>query len=84
MHSNPPHSEKPLTLGLMFASKNAQHAFLDLAIDDSFKKTKIPTFVNKFGAVCLDEDNLKISFAASWEGRISRYAHTKYKSEFST
>ncbi|QLJ52723.1 MAG: ACR3 family arsenite efflux transporter ArsB [Candidatus Fermentimicrarchaeum limneticum] len=54
-----PHSEKPLTLGLMFASKNAQHAFLDLAIDDSFKKTKIPTFVNKFGAVCLDEDNLK-------------------------
>jgi hypothetical protein len=52
----------------MFAGKNAQHAFLDLAIDDSFRKTKIPTFVNKFGAICLEEDDLK-NFICSELGR---------------
>jgi len=63
-----PHSEKPLTLGLMFASDNARHVFLDLAVNDSFEKTKIPTFIDKFGAVRLEEGELS-NFIFSEMGR---------------
>jgi len=55
-----PLSNPPIGLRLVFASKDAQYIFLDVAEGKNMKRTKIPVTVNPTGEFYLEEEDIKI------------------------
>jgi len=54
-----PLSNPPVGLRLVFASKDIQYVFLDLAKGRSLRRTKIPVAANLTGQFSLEEEDIK-------------------------
>ena len=54
-----PLSNPPIGLRLVFASKDVQYVFLDVAKGKSLKRTEIPVTVNSSGEFCIEEEIIK-------------------------
>jgi len=54
-----PLSNPPIGLRLVFASKDVQYIFLDVAEGKSLRRTKIPVTARLAGEFCLEEEDIK-------------------------
>lgn len=54
-----PLSNPPIGLRLVFASKDVQYVFLDVAEGKNLKRTKIPVTVSLAGQFYLEEEDIK-------------------------
>jgi len=54
-----PLSNPPIGLRLVFASKDVQYVFLDVAEGKTLKRTKIPVSTNLTGEFYLEEEDIK-------------------------
>ena len=54
-----PLSNPPIGLRLVFASKDVQYVFLDVAEGKSLKRTKIPVTPDLAGEFCFEEEDIK-------------------------
>ena len=54
-----PLSNPPIGLRLVFASKDVQYVFLDVAEGKSLKRTKIPVIANLAGEFYLEEEDIR-------------------------
>jgi hypothetical protein len=54
-----PLSNPPIGLRIVFASKDIQYVFLDIAEGRSLRRTKIPVTANLAGQFCLEEEDIK-------------------------
>ena len=54
-----PLSKPPIGLRLIFTVESAQYVFLDFAIGDALKQTKIPIQINAYGEAFIDEEAIK-------------------------
>lgn len=54
-----PLSNPPIGLRLIFASKDVQYVFLDVADGNNLRRTKIPVSANLTGEFYIGEENIK-------------------------
>lgn len=54
-----PLSTPPVGLRLIFASKDVQYVFLDVAEGKYLKRTRIPVTINQVGEFYLEEEDIK-------------------------
>jgi hypothetical protein len=54
-----PLSRPPIGLRLVFATEDVQYIFLDFAQGSTFRRTKLPVYVDNRGLAYFKEENLK-------------------------
>jgi hypothetical protein len=54
-----PLSKPPIGLRLIFTAENTQYVFLDFAMGNALKQTKIPIQINTYGEAFIDEETIK-------------------------